>query len=1026
MRDRRDGKQCDDCCDKGQKLKHGFKIKFFGETHDEFWPCANGLISFKGEVDAYTPIKFPIADQPVVAAFWGDVDLRTCRPELGMRCSYFKVFYGEEAGFLNYKITQQYMTWPQTFKAKVAIVQTWDRVGYYSRRTNKENTFQLVIVSDGFDNTFAGMYYDKIEWTTGDESGGENGLGGTPAQMGFDDGQRKKFFAHRWSRTPNVLKLANKEFIYAISTLKICPVGQALVGSNCVPRSCSRQKTFPILDIKGQKRVLDDGTKNLDYIQPPVVAGGCAVYEGDLSKKVDHGTKCFLKCEYDANTGRFAQPKDLGTVEQTNEGIVAKCDAANWVENAAQNCVEVGIEATVSNAAADGSFEVSESVSEKAQTMRVSLKSKPYTTGAVAVELRTSCKNGKALQSRAQGNDKKFFCKDDPDDADKETDPLAAFLIGGRSYYVTTLLFTASNWNTPQKVEIKGVDNHAKSLDGFETFKVSLGIHSVDNEDCNSVGCSTQTPYTLLKPISINGKLKDNEVLEIKEIKDLRSLISDENGAEATFFLSAVNEGNKQYVGEKLSCKSSNQKEGKLVAFSLGDVQEYLKDTSDSSQLGEKKPLQDGDVITLTEKDVIFYVAGQPDDIVDGPQKYQMTCALANKDLGAILPLELTNKDTNTPGVIVTTPSYAKGECSADKVVDGCGRLQTKQGGAGTSFNVKLATRPHKDVIILVEAKTKTEKGQKNTVLITPSFHKFTPADWNVAKPFRVEGAGADILDNLFTDDGDILEQLSITVDGSGTQDNGHSILHRGEKPEYEHVHGYASCGAAPLPVPEGTTPQPAFKVLDDDELERMRRQTPLKCFSYDSSKITGKRGDKVPDENNLKFGVNIKRDTAGAIAIKTTTGVITGIVAAIIITLIVLAIVGALVAMAIRRKRGEEADRKADVKKGADRAEADISFRMNEMENGRGIADLDDTISRLKGERDRLQEENRNLAAAVGEEPMLCADTKDSDALVEQIKGLKTENDRLREIQSTDNSKRTNRRKKKKADGFGQQRESK
>merc|ERR1712048_1133303 len=77
----------------------------------------------------------------------------------------------------------------------------------------------------------------------------------------------------------------------------------------------------------------------------------------------------------------------------------------------------------------------------------------------------------------------------------------------------------------------------------------------------------------------------------------------------------------------QLSCKSSNQKEGKLVAYSLGDVQEYLEDASDSSKLGEKKPLQDGDVITLTEKDVIFYVAGQPDDIVDGPQKYQVTCA---------------------------------------------------------------------------------------------------------------------------------------------------------------------------------------------------------------------------------------------------------------------------------------------------------------------------------------------------------------------------------------------------------------
>ena len=35
-----------------------------------------------------------------------------------------------------------------------------------------------------------------------------------------------------------------------------------------------------------------------------------------------------------------------------------------------------------------------------------------------------------------------------------------------------------------------------------------------------------------------------------------------------------------QYVGKKLSCKSSNPKEGKLVAYSEGDVKAYLADTS--------------------------------------------------------------------------------------------------------------------------------------------------------------------------------------------------------------------------------------------------------------------------------------------------------------------------------------------------------------------------------------------------------------------------------------------------------------
>ena len=156
---------------------------------------------------------------------------------------------------------------------------------------------------------------------------------------------------------------------------------------------------------------------------------------------------------------------------------------------------------------------------------------------------------------------------------------------------------------------------------------------------------------------------------------------------------------------------------------------------------------------------------------------------------------------------------------------------------------------------------------------------------------------------------------------------------------------------------------------------------------------------------------------------IKFTSGVTAGIVAAVILTLIVLAIAGYLVAKAIRRKRGEEADRKADVKQGADQAENDISFRMDEMENGRGLGDLEGTTARLKGERDRLKEENQKLAADVGEEPMLCADTEDSDALVEQIKGLKGENDRLREMQQSNSNKR-NRRKKKKADGFGQQKE--
>merc|ERR1711939_230619 len=319
-----------------------------------------------------------------------------------------------------------------------------------------------------------------------------------------------------------------------------------------------------------------------------------------------------------------------------------------------------------------------------------------------------------------------------------------------------------------------------------------------------------------------------------------------------------------------------------------------------------------------------------------------------------------------------------------------------------------------------VEAARKANKGDSDKVEITPSSEIFTPTDWMVPRRFKVAPASADILGALFGGARVLQEQLFITVDSSGTKDTGLSIFHVADK-KYEHVLGYASCGAAPL-SDAATTAEPAdSKALEEEELERMRRQTPLKCFSYDSSKITGLKGDKVPDEYALQFGVDVDN---GAIQDppKIALATIIGIVGAVTITLIIVAISGYVVVKAIRRKRGEEVDRKAGVKQGADQAENDISFRMDEMENG-CMRDLEGTTSRLKGERDRLKEENQKLAADVGEEPMLCADTEDSDALVEQIKGLKGENDRLREMQQSNSSKR-NRRKKKKADGFGQQQE--
>ena len=51
---------------------------------------------------------------------------------------------------------------------------------------------------------------DGIEWTTGDASGGVNGLGGTPAQVGFDAGNQMDFLLIEGSFTNDIINIDKK------------------------------------------------------------------------------------------------------------------------------------------------------------------------------------------------------------------------------------------------------------------------------------------------------------------------------------------------------------------------------------------------------------------------------------------------------------------------------------------------------------------------------------------------------------------------------------------------------------------------------------------------------------------------------------------------------------------------------------------------------------------------------------------------------------------------------------------------
>ena len=48
---------------------------------------------------------------------------------------------------------------------------------------------------------------EEIQWTTGDNSGGKDGLGGTPAQVGFNAGDEVRSASVSGSQTPAIINI---------------------------------------------------------------------------------------------------------------------------------------------------------------------------------------------------------------------------------------------------------------------------------------------------------------------------------------------------------------------------------------------------------------------------------------------------------------------------------------------------------------------------------------------------------------------------------------------------------------------------------------------------------------------------------------------------------------------------------------------------------------------------------------------------------------------------------------------------
>ncbi len=194
-------------------------LRFFDRTHTQVYVNTNGNITFSGPVSTFTPQAFPIADQPMIAPFWADVDIRrvggTCMGTAGLTCTVCEPCHDPN---------DNGVWW---YGEPGRMVFTWDDVGRFNCKVDRRMAFQLILTEVAAGCSGAGDFdvefrFEECGYEVGDASGDENGNGTceageeirlgfpprrvrcTPAQSGFDAGNRTDFVSIAGSMMPGI------------------------------------------------------------------------------------------------------------------------------------------------------------------------------------------------------------------------------------------------------------------------------------------------------------------------------------------------------------------------------------------------------------------------------------------------------------------------------------------------------------------------------------------------------------------------------------------------------------------------------------------------------------------------------------------------------------------------------------------------------------------------------------------------------------------------------------------------------
>lgn len=202
---------------------------FYGKKYYSVFVNNNGVVSFGKNVSQYTPDPFPLDEGvPFVAPYWADVD-NVIAGNIFWRQT-------QDPALLSQFTADISRYFPDiSFTPIWMFFATWEGVAYFGSASDKANTFQAVLATDE-KISFIMLNYADIQWTTGIASDGDpmTGLGGIPAQAGFDSGDKKNYYNIPGSRTPEILNIGNTtnvgepgRWVFQVDQLIIVPTAKS-------------------------------------------------------------------------------------------------------------------------------------------------------------------------------------------------------------------------------------------------------------------------------------------------------------------------------------------------------------------------------------------------------------------------------------------------------------------------------------------------------------------------------------------------------------------------------------------------------------------------------------------------------------------------------------------------------------------------------------------------------------------------------------------------------------------------------